>query len=105
MLEAKTESAFNVCAQKTFVLVDFFATWCGPCKALTPILEKLSSTPKYASVVFIKVDVDKLDALAEKFHVTAMPTIILLRNGKEVGRVVGVDQAKIESLLQKYVTH
>lgn len=104
MIEIKSESMFNACLQKPFVLVDFFTHWCGPCKTLTPVLEKLSKMPKYVNVIFAKVDVDKLDSICERYRVTAMPTIVLIHNGKEVGRVVGADHAKIEALLQKYVS-
>lgn len=105
MIEAKTESAFHVCMQKPLVLVDFYASWCGPCKVLSPVLEKMSKSPRYANVVFLKVDVDKLDAITDKYHVTAMPTIVLFSHGRELGRVTGADSVKIEALLQKYVTH
>lgn len=105
MIEIKTESMFQTCLQKQYVLVDFYGNWCGPCRTLTPVLEKLSKLQKYSNVVFVKVDVDKLDSICEKYRVTAMPTLILLQNGREVGRVVGADQTKIEALLQKYVTH
>jgi len=72
-----------------FVLVDFFATWCGPCSVLGPILEKLSGsfTDK---VVFMKADVDDVPQNAQKFGVDKIPMVVLLKNGKQVSNFVGL---------------
>lgn len=105
MIDIKTESMFAVVAAKPLVVVDFYASWCNPCRVLSPILEELSTRNVYHKVVFAKVDVDKLDTVAERYAVTAMPTIILLQRGKEVARIVGVDREKIVRTLDKYVNH
>jgi thioredoxin len=69
-------------------LVDFTAAWCAPCRVLGAVLAAL--VPAYAGRVrFTAVDVDAEPALAERFGVRAMPTVVLLRDGREVGRVVG----------------
>ena len=68
-------------------VVDFGADWCMPCKLLSPVFESLSKEIKEAN--FFKVDVDKEPELAEKFGVMSVPTIIILKNGKEVSRING----------------
>jgi len=72
-----------------FVLVDFFATWCGPCSVLGPILEKLSEHFK-DTVVFTKADVDGVPVSAGKFGVEKIPTVVLLKGGKQVNGFVGL---------------
>jgi thioredoxin 1 len=85
------------------ILVDFWADWCGPCRMLAPIFEKLSE--KYSDkVVFVKVNVDECPDLAEEFEVMAVPTLILFVNGVEAERVIGlVPEKRIESLIKKYL--
>jgi thioredoxin 1 len=85
---------------KGFLVVDFWATWCGPCIKLTPIFEELSN--EYDKARFAKVQVDKspeAQELASKFRVTGIPCIIVMKDGKEVDRLVGFrnkDQLKEE---------
>lgn len=77
------------------VLVDFYANWCGPCKMLAPVLEKVSSNLKV-----VKVDVDVFEDLAREYGVMTIPTLILFENGKEVKRNIGfIDQNKLEKFL------
>jgi thioredoxin 1 len=74
------------------VLVDFFATWCGPCKMLAPNLEEVS---EQVETPIIKIDVDELPELARQYGIFSIPTLILIKNGKEVKRDLGfktVDQ-------------
>ncbi len=70
------------------VVMDFFATWCGPCKMLTPIIESLSREMT-DSVEFAKVDVDRSLEVAQSFNIVSVPTIIIFKKGKEVQRIVG----------------
>ena len=68
------------------VLVDFFATWCGPCKMVGPVLEKLSED--YAGKVkFAKLDIDTAEALAVKYSVFSVPSMLVFKNGEEKGRI------------------
>ena len=70
------------------VLADFFATWCGPCKMLTPVVEALAD--KYDGKVIVgKVDVDENADLAGQFGVMSVPTVIFFKNGEEIDRKVG----------------
>jgi thioredoxin 1 len=73
------------------VLVDFFATWCGPCQMLAPILKKVKSELGDA-VSILKIDVDKNEALAAQYQVRGVPTMILFSQGKPVWRQSGVLQ-------------
>ena len=83
------------------VLVDFYADWCGPCKTLGPILDQLSQ--EVSNVKFIKVDVDASQTLAAKFSVTSIPTVVILKEGKEVNRFVGVqDEQSIKAMLHAH---
>ncbi len=68
-------------------IVDFYATWCGPCKMLSPVFESVSEEIK--DTKFIKVDVDKFEELCRNYKVMSVPTLILFENGKEVKRKIG----------------
>ena len=69
------------------VLLDFWATWCGPCQMLTPIIKELDEV--YENVEFYKVNVDESQECAMRYGVTAMPTLIFFKNGEEVERQIG----------------
>ena len=62
-------------------LVDFFATWCGPCKMLSPVLEEIA---KETDVLVLKIDVDEVGDLAAEYAIQAVPTLILFKNGKKI---------------------
>ena len=81
-------------------LVDFWATWCGPCRMLAPTIEALGE--KYEGKVNIcKVDVDEQPELAQRFGVMSIPTIIVFQNGQQLGKLVGVrPQAELEALIK-----
>ncbi|CUS24560.1 LAQU0S17e01684g1_1 [Lachancea quebecensis] len=82
------------------VVVDFFATWCGPCKMIAPMIEKFAE--QYPSAAFYKLDVDQVPEVAQKNEVSAMPTILLFKNGQVVDKVVGANPAAIK---QKIAAH
>ena len=85
------------------VLFDFFATWCGPCRMQTPILEEIAK--KMGDAIEIrKVDVDQHMDLAEKYGISVVPTLIIEKDGKTVRRMEGVtDAATLEKLLTPLV--
>ena len=88
---------FNELTKKK-VLVDFYATWCGPCKMLSPVLDVLSDE---IDIDIIKIDVDKHNDLARQYGVMSIPTLILFENNNEVKRTLGfMDKEKIKEFIK-----
>jgi thioredoxin 1 len=87
------------------VLVDFWAEWCGPCRAIAPTIDKLAQ--KYEKDIgFAKVNVDELPELARRFGIRSIPTLVLLREGKVVERLVGVrPYEELARLLDQHVSN
>ncbi|OAY66302.1 thioredoxin H2-2-like [Ananas comosus] len=75
-------------------VLDFTAQWCGPCRFIEPAVKELAG--KFASVKFYKIDVDKMEDVATKWKVRAMPTFILVKGGQEVSRVVGAKKNELD---------
>ena len=80
---------FTKAVSQGVVLVDFFATWCGPCKMLSPVIEELGEESGGAYSVY-KVDIDECEEIAMAFGVMSVPTLVIFKNGSEVGRMIGV---------------
>ena len=74
-------------------MIDFSAVWCGPCQILAPVMEKLAEQYDGKAIV-AKVDVDEQQMLAIQYGVMSVPTVLFLKNGEEVGRLVGVQPAE-----------
>ena len=88
MLKVNKQNFDKVVLQNDkLVVVDFFATWCGPCQMLSPVLEELSQ--ELTNVEIVKVDVDEAPELAEKYGVFSIPNVVMIKNGQEVDRFVG----------------
>lgn len=82
------------------VVVDFYATWCGPCKILSPIIDKLSED-KNLSAKFVKVDVDQNQDLAGSYNIFSIPTIIFFKNGQVINQLTGVvSEESIVNIIQ-----
>ena len=84
------------------VLVDFFATWCGPCKMLSPVLKEVKDSLGDTNSI-IKIDVDKNQQISSKYQVRGVPTMILFQNGKQLWRQSGVltKEQIIKTILEK----
>ena len=95
-----TEQDFDSVIATGRSLVDFWASWCGPCRMLAPTIEALGE--KYAGKANIcKVDVDEQPELARRFGVMSIPTVIVFQDGQQLGKLVGVrPQAELEALLK-----
>ena len=89
-LQHLTESSFDAAVNAApLAMVDFWATWCGPCKMMSPIVEKLAE--EYDGKALIgKVESDNAMALMQRFGISAIPTLIFFKNGAEIARKVGV---------------
>lgn len=87
-------------AGSKLVVIDFFATWCGPCKMIAPELERMAKD--FPGVVFLKVDVDENGDVSREYSVSAMPTFVFLKNRREVSRIRGADSHSLRSTIQRY---
>jgi thioredoxin 1 len=102
-IEITTQNFDEIMSQGKPVLMDFWATWCGPCKRLGPIIEELAQEYEGKAVIG-KCDIEENDELTEKFGIMNVPTVVFLKDGKEVDRVVGlamknIYQDKLNALL------
>lgn len=101
-MKVVNELEFNELIKNGYVLADFYADWCGPCKMLGPVLEEVAE--KYPNVKFVKVDVEKDGALAAKFGVMSIPNVFLLKDGSVIGEFKGfVPATEIVNFLNRHL--
>ena len=93
-------------AEEKLVVIDFTASWCGPCKLIAPIYKELSDLEeiKRWGVIFLKVDVDENEDTAKVYDVKAMPTFLFIRNGEVVDRLMGANAARLKEMIEEYAT-
>ena len=97
------ENNFDNTVANGLVLVDFWATWCGPCKMLAPTIDAIATEYK-DRVVVGKVDVDENEAIARRFGIMSIPTLFLFKDGEVVEKFVGYRlKTELEQLLNKYL--
>ncbi|KAF2838928.1 Cop c 2-like protein [Patellaria atrata CBS 101060] len=84
------------------VVLDCFATWCGPCKVIAPQFVKLAD--KYPDAQFLKIDVDELPDVAQELGIRAMPTFLLFKNGEKVEEIVGANPKALEAAISANYT-
>jgi thioredoxin len=84
------------------VIIDFSATWCGPCRMIGPVFHAMADEAEYANVHFVKVDVDESPELSEKYKVEAMPTFVFLKNQNEVDRLLGASKEQLAAKTKQH---
>ncbi|CAI7567351.1 unnamed protein product [Penicillium discolor] len=82
------------------VVIDFWATWCGPCRAISPIFEKMSELAEFNNVEFYKVDADEQEQISQEVGIRAMPTFILFKDGNKIKEFLGANPNGLKELLQ-----
>jgi len=93
------ETSVTKAPDSTLVVLDCFATWCGPCKVIAPKVVEFSD--KYPNAKFYKIDVDEAMDVAQELGIRAMPTFLLFKNGEKVAEIVGANPAALEAAIKK----
>ncbi|KAK4154544.1 thioredoxin-like protein [Chaetomidium leptoderma] len=100
---ASLEEFKETIAKNPVVILDAFATWCGPCKAIAPQVAKWAQDPEFKDkTYFAKFDVDAVPALAQELGIRAMPTFTIFKDGEKVDEFLGANPPVLLKLLQKY---
>jgi thioredoxin 1 len=103
MVNIIEENEFKNEIKEGIVVVDFFATWCGPCKMLAPIFDELS-TEMEGKVKFIKVDVDNSTEIANEYNISNIPAMVIFKNGEKKEIIVGfTPKEQIRSKIEPYL--
>lgn len=95
MVKIVNENEFKNEINKGIVVVDFFAVWCNPCKALSPVIDKLSEDME--EIKFIKVDVDECSQIADEYNITNIPAIVIFKDGEKQDMLVGFSPREVLS--------
>lgn len=85
----------SAAAEGKLVVVDFYAEWCMPCKIIAPVYVEMSESERFAEAVFVKVDIEVVPAIAEKYEITSMPTFVFIKEGAVVNRFSGASVEKL----------
>ena len=102
-LHLNSQSFEEVIAGEQPVLVDFWATWCGPCRMIAPVIEQVAAEFEGRAVVG-KVDVDEEPGLAQRFGVMSIPTLVVLKDGKVVEQAVGArGRADVAAMIERHL--
>ncbi|KAG9241564.1 thiol-disulfide exchange intermediate [Calycina marina] len=105
MIEIKSISQFNKAKSSgTLLIVDFYATWCGPCKAISPRFSQISTQHAASSptITFAKCDVDKAKDVAAECAISSMPTFLFYKDAKQIDKVIGADVYQLETKIRYY---
>ncbi|KAJ4299269.1 hypothetical protein N0V90_004513 [Kalmusia sp. IMI 367209] len=98
---SSTPQLEDILSENEYTLIDFWATWCPPCKAIAPFFEKLAAeNATSGKMAFAKVDVDAQKAIAAQYKISAMPTFLLLRRGVVAKAVRGADAGSIKKMVE-----
>src|SRR6266487_6495863 len=85
------------------VIVDFWAAWCGPCRAIAPVFEKLSNEYQ-GKLNFVKLDTDEHQHVPFQYHIQAIPTLIIFNQGREIGRLIGPHPSRLKNEIDRVLT-
>lgn len=96
------EELNTITSENQFVVIDFTASWCGPCKRIAPLFEQLSNS--VSNVTFCKVDVDDASEISDEYGVSSMPTFVFLDTGKEVHRFSGANNVMLQEKVSAWAT-
>lgn len=98
------ESNFDDAIKEGVVMVDFWAPWCGPCRMVAPILDKLQDEME-GKVKIIKVNVDENPSVAQRYGISSIPTMIIFKNGEQVDHIIGASTAeRYKGILEKHLS-
>lgn len=104
MAKNVTDATFSEETDQGLVLIDFWATWCGPCRMQAPILEQLSENYDEDEFKIVKMDVDENTETPASFGVMSIPTLILKKDGEVVGKAIGVQtKEQLEAMIAPYI--
>ena len=104
MAKAITDATFEAETKEGLVLVDFWATWCGPCRMQAPILEKLSEELSEDELKILKMDVDENPETPQQFGIMSIPTLMLKKDGQVVEKAVGVhSKEQLRQMIDQYL--
>jgi len=99
VIHVKDSEFEDIVSKAGVVVVDFWATWCGPCRMLAPALEKLAEA--HPEITVAKVNVDEEPGLASRFGIAAIPTLLVFKDGEEAGKSIGyIDMEELEKLVK-----
>lgn len=85
------------------VVIDFYATWCNPCKRIAPVLEEIAKQHE-GKLVVLKVDVDEVEELVGEYNIQVMPTFVFKRKGEHVDTLSGSNEEKLKELIEKHLS-
>lgn len=92
----------SVIADSSLTVIDFTAKWCGPCKMIAPLFEKMHESFPDANFAKVDVDLDETSAICSECYISAMPTFVLFRNGVKIDEMKGANGKALEALVKKY---
>ncbi|MCO5585152.1 hypothetical protein L7F22_039084 [Adiantum nelumboides] len=84
--------------------IDFWATWCGPCKMISPLFEKFANDAPADQIAFYKVDVDEQEQISQEVGITAMPTFVFFKNGQKITQTVGANPQQLQAAIKQVVS-
>lgn len=94
-----SDDTFNtIIVSNKLVVVDLFATWCGPCRALSPYIDELAAN--HNNILFAKANIEEAPVIANELDVKSLPCVIIFENGKEINRVVGFNKPKLQAIIE-----